>query len=63
MLLAAEFASAFGVMILDVSANSYFAAAIPDGLRSRVLGAFQTVNYGVRPLGALAGGSSAAPPS
>lgn len=57
MLLAAEFASAFGVMILDISANSYFAAAIPDELRSRVLGAFQTVNFGVRPLGALAGGA------
>jgi MFS family permease len=56
MLLAAEFASAFGLMILDISANSYFAAAIPDELRSRVLGAFQTVNYGVRPFGALAGG-------
>lgn len=57
MLLAAEFTSAFGVMILDISANSFFAAAIPDELRSRVLGAFQTVNFGVRPLGALAGGA------
>ncbi|WBB60268.1 MFS transporter [Streptomyces sp. WMMC500] len=57
MLLAAEFASAFGVMILDISANSYFSAAIPDALRSRVLGALQTVNFGVRPLGALAGGA------
>lgn len=57
MLLAAEFASAFGVMVLDISANAYFAAAIPNELRSRVLGAFQTVNFGVRPLGALAGGA------
>jgi MFS family permease len=56
MLFAAEFLSGLGVMALDISAGSIFAAVIPDQLRSRVSGAFQAVNYGTRPLGALAGG-------
>ena len=30
---------------------------IPDQLRSRVSGAFQAVNYGTRPAGALIGGT------
>ncbi|NUS15738.1 MAG: MFS transporter, partial [Streptomyces sp.] len=53
---AAEFGAGLGVMLLDISAGSLQAAVIPDALRSRVTGAFRTVNYGVRPLGALAGG-------
>jgi MFS family permease len=57
MLFAAEFLAGFGVMILDISIGSIFAAVIPDQLRSRVTGAFQAVNYGTRPLGALAGGA------
>ena len=56
MLFTAEFISGFGVMTLDISVGSIFAAVIPDQLRSRVSGAFQAVNYGTRPLGALAGG-------
>jgi MFS family permease len=56
MLFAAEFVSGFGVMALDISIGSIFAAVIPDQLKSRVTGAFQAVNYGSRPLGALAGG-------
>jgi len=56
MLFAAEFVSGFGVMALDITAGSIFAAVIPDALKSRVSGAFQAVNYGTRPLGALAGG-------
>jgi MFS family permease len=56
MLFAAEFGSGFGVMMLDISIGAIFAAAIPDTLRARVTGAFQAVNYGVRPLGALLGG-------
>jgi len=56
MLFAAEFVSGFGVMVLDISIGSIFAAVIPDRLRSRVTGAFQAVNYGTRPLGALLGG-------
>ncbi|MCB0877738.1 MAG: MFS transporter [Thermoleophilia bacterium] len=57
MLLIAEFAAGFGVMVLDISASAIFAAAIPDELRARVTGAYLTMNYGVRPLGALAGGA------
>jgi MFS family permease len=57
MLFLAEFGSGFGVMLLDISIGSIFAAVIPDELRARVQGAFQAVNYGTRPLGALAGGA------
>jgi MFS family permease len=56
MLFTAEFISGFGVMALDISIGAIFAAVIPDDLRARVSGAFQAVNYGTRPLGALAGG-------
>ncbi|MEY9946173.1 MFS transporter [Kitasatospora sp. GAS1066B] len=55
-LAATEFLSGLGVMLFDVNLNSLQASVIPDGMRSRVSGAFSTVNYGVRPLGALAGG-------
>jgi MFS family permease len=53
----AEFGAGLGVMMLDISFGSIFAAVIPDRLRSRVAGAYMVVNYGVRPLGALAGGA------
>jgi MFS family permease len=56
MLFAAEVVTGFGVMMLDISIGAIFAAVIPDALRSRVTGAFQAVNYGTRPLGALLGG-------
>ena len=56
LLFATEFVIGFGVMVLDISIGSIFAAVIPDELRSRVTGAFQAVNYGTRPLGAVAGG-------
>ncbi|MFJ6895893.1 MFS transporter [Streptomyces hokutonensis] len=56
---ASEFLSAFGVMLLDVNLNSLQTSVVPDGLRSRVAGAYNTVNYGVRPLGALVGGGLA----
>ena len=56
MLFAAEFASGFGVMVLDISIGAIFAMVIPDTMRSRVSGAFQAINYGTRPAGALIGG-------
>ncbi|WP_419994859.1 MFS transporter [Streptomyces boninensis] len=56
LLFLAYLGASFGVMVVDITANAFQAALIPDDLRSRVLGAFRTVNYGVRPLGALAGG-------
>ena len=56
MLFGAEFLAGFGVMVLDISIGSIFAAVIPDAVRSRVSGAFSAINYGTRPLGALLGG-------
>jgi MFS family permease len=56
-LFAAEFGSGLGVMMLDISVGTIFAAVIPHRLRSRVSGAYMVVNYGVRPLGALVGGA------
>jgi MFS family permease len=56
ILMAAEFIGGFGVMVLDISISAIFSAVIPDEVRSRVTGAFQAVNYGTRPLGALLGG-------
>lgn len=51
-----EFVSALGVMWLDIPLNAVMTAVTPDGVRSRVMGAFSTVNYGIRPLGAVLGG-------
>jgi MFS family permease len=57
LLLLAELGSGLGVMILDIALGSLVAALVPDRLRARVSGAYMVVNCGVRPLGALAGGS------
>jgi MFS family permease len=56
VLASAEFVSGVGVMLFDVNLNALQASVIPDDMRSRVSGAFSTVNYGVRPLGAVTGG-------
>jgi MFS family permease len=52
----AEFLSGVGVMLFDVNLNSLQADVIPDGMRSRVAGAYSTINYGLRPVGAVLGG-------
>jgi MFS family permease len=57
LLFLAEFGSGMGVMILDITGGAITAALVPEGLRSRVSGAFMVVNYGVRPIGAVAGGA------
>ena len=57
MLFLSELGAGFGVMLLDISIASIFAAVIPDELRARVSGAYRTVNYGVRPIGSLLGGA------
>jgi len=57
MLFAAEFLSGVGVMILDINVGSMMYALTPDRLRSRTTGAFNFVNWGIRPLGSLAGGA------
>jgi MFS family permease len=51
-----EAASTFGVMLFDVNNNAMRTAVTRDDMRGRVAGAYSTVNYGIRPLGALAGG-------
>lgn len=56
VLAAAEFVGGFAVMCFDVPLNSLQAAVIHDHMRSRVVGAFSSINYGVRPLGAVVGG-------
>jgi MFS family permease len=56
LLALSEVFSGLGVMLYDVNLNSVMATVIPDGLRSRVYGAYAAVNYGIRPLGALVGG-------
>ncbi len=57
MLFAAEFLSGLGVMILDINASAFMTALTPDRLRSRTTGAFNFVNWGIRPLGSLLGGA------
>jgi MFS family permease len=55
-LIAAEGLSSIGVMLYDVNLNSINLLATPWRLRGRQSGASRLPNYGVRPLGALAGG-------
>ena len=59
VLTAAEFISAMGVMMLDITGGTIAAALVPAQLRARVSGAYTIVNYGVRPVGSLAGGALA----
>jgi MFS family permease len=54
---AAEFVSGLGVMILDIVGGAIQTAVVPDELRARIAGAHRTVNYGIRPIGALLGGA------
>ena len=56
MLFLAEFFSGLGVMMLDITGGAISAALVPARLRSRVAGSYMVVNYGVRPIGSLAGG-------
>ncbi|GAB3983920.1 MFS transporter [Plantactinospora veratri] len=56
-LLAAEFLAGLGVMMLDITVGSLQTAVIPERLLARVAGAKRTVNYGIRPIGAMLGGS------
>ena len=56
LLAVVEFVSGLGVMCFDVNLNALQTSVIPDEVRSRVAGAFSTINYGIRPLGAVVGG-------
>lgn len=57
ILLAGQVGAGFFALLFDVAAGALLAAAIPAQIRARVQGAFMFVNYGVRPLGALAAGA------
>ncbi|WP_327030301.1 MFS transporter [Micromonospora sp. NBC_01740] len=57
MLFAAEFLSAAGVMLLDITVGSVQTALTPEALLARIAGARRTINYGIRPIGALLGGA------
>ncbi|MGH3102956.1 MAG: MFS transporter, partial [Gaiellaceae bacterium] len=56
MLFAGEFLAGFGVMVFDIHANSLAVLSTPEPMRPRQYAVFTTINYGVRPIGALAGG-------
>jgi MFS family permease len=56
-LFAAEFLAGIGVMLFDVAGNSLSLLLTPQWIRARAGGTNRFVNYGVRPLGALAGGA------
>ncbi|MEU4193743.1 MFS transporter [Kribbella sp. NPDC026611] len=56
LLASAEFVSGFAVMCFDVPNNALQAAVTHEHMRSRVSGAYSTINYGIRPLGAVVGG-------
>ena len=55
-LFTAEFISGVGLMLLDILAGTITAGVVPPQMRSRVSGAFQVVNYGVRPVGTVLAG-------
>jgi MFS family permease len=52
----AELVASFSVMTFDVPLNALLASVTADNMRSRVTGAFLSINYGIRPLGAVVGG-------
>jgi MFS family permease len=56
ILMVAQFISSFSVMTYDIPLMSLQTKVIHDAMRSRVTGAFITVNFGVRPVGAVIGG-------
>ncbi|MBL7258363.1 MFS transporter [Paractinoplanes lichenicola] len=55
-LFTAEFLAALGVMVLDITGGSAQTAATPRSMLAVVSGFKRTVNYGIRPIGALIGG-------
>src|SRR5262249_17622429 len=52
----AEFVAAFSVMTFDIPLGALQASVMEDSMRSRVSGAFLSINFGVRPFGAIVGG-------
>lgn len=56
LLAAIEFVSSLGIMWFDINNNAVRTIVTHDTMRSRVSGAYSTINYGIRPLGAITGG-------
>ena len=56
LLAAIEFVSGVGIMWFDINNNAVRTVVTDDAMRSRVSGAYSTINYGIRPIGAVAGG-------
>jgi MFS family permease len=56
-LAAVELVSAWAIMLFDINNNALRTVVTDDEMRGRVSGAYATVNYGIRPIGALIGGS------
>ena len=48
--------STVGIVWADIALGAVLAQEVPDALRARVGGAYRTINYGVRPVGAVLGG-------
>jgi MFS family permease len=57
LLTVAEFGSATGVIMLDITGGAIQTAATPHSMLALTQGAQRTVNYGIRPIGALLGGA------
>ena len=56
LLVSAFGCSGFGRALQNISVATVFSATVPDALRARARGAFQTVSTGTRTIGALLGG-------
>lgn len=56
VVLVASVLSGVGRSVQDISVAATFVAAVPVPLRAQVRGAYQTISFGVRPVGAVLGG-------
>lgn len=56
LLAGAGLVSGVGVMLMDINLNALITVVTPDEARGRRAGAYSTINYGIRPIGALVGG-------
>jgi len=53
------FAVSGGIVMYDITINSVMVKVMPEQMRGRLVGAFSSINYGIRPVGALLGGLAA----
>jgi MFS family permease len=57
ILLAQAFVSGVGVAIENVAVGSMFTSIVPEKIRATVRGVFQTISFGMRPIGAIVSGA------